>query len=122
MKHKLITIVYRLPLNLKTHIVLNIFEQSGYNIDDLSQDIYRCYRNSNNKRIYQQSFLEDLYFLNDLYCLDIPKEVIDEETQNLFKAVDSFESNIHFEPRLRVRLIRIDLERPDTAYFHFVEL
>lgn len=123
MKQRIITIAYRLPnFRFKSSVILNILEEAGYNIDDLSQDIYRCYRNLNNKRVYQQCFLEDIYYLNDLACTDIEKELIDAEFELLFSELDGFNENIRFDTRLNVRLIRIDLESPDTAYFHFTEI
>jgi len=121
MKRRLITVIFRLPFNFNTHTSLAIMEESGYNIEELSQDVYRCYRNINNKKIYQQCLLEDLHFLNDMFCLEFPKEQIDEDFQVLFKALDGFESSIQFEPHVKVKLIRLELEKPDSAYFHFVE-
>lgn len=122
MRHtKTITVLYSLPgINFKTSIVLAIYEEAGYSISDLSQDIMRCYRNPNNQKYHQQTLLEDLYYLKELVLWETEHEIIEENLMALFNAIESFQTTIELDKHVTVRLLSIELENPDTAHFNFV--
>lgn len=122
MRHtKTITVLYSLPgINFKTSIVLAIYEEAGYSISDLSQDIMRCYRNPNNQKYHQQTLLEDLYYLKELVLWETEHEIIEENLMALFNAIESFQTTIELDKHSSVRLLSIELENPDTAHFNFV--
>lgn len=122
MRHsKIITVLYSLPgINLKSSIVLAIYEEAGYSISDLSHDIMRCYRNPNNQKYHKQILLEDLFYLKELVLWETECSVIEEGLLALFEAIESFQSTIQLDEPANIRLLSIELEIPDTAHYNFV--